>query len=406
MSAIDIQDVRFSFIYTESNPAILDTTAVPARPCGFVGSEKEFAAIFDTLQQSGETTLDGSDICVRMPWHRDDPTRDYFWRYYCGDITDPAQMKGRAAWRMMVPIQRSIPGRIVLPDPPANVDGVPDAARPHLWGRLDGFLYEFGVTVVATFIYRNGPSLSLEQLIALGMHLRSENLLLKIDELKGEGEVCRLDEIAKRGLKLLREDVLGAGAAAGQQSKEPFSVVTIAEGSGCDPTVAPQAKGEIHKALEALASWDPNYALTLSPTVEEQKIESKGKPIPGDLLYVAKRGRVVWFPSKFTRVGKLRRGLSCYHRNLVYLSMQVATLGEFCRGTARALAQGRQWINFSVAHKTRSLRAVDILGSIYGNSKLTYRSLSPRRQIDDNFRDEIDSVRAANGRPQLSVSHM
>jgi hypothetical protein len=75
--------------------------------------------------------------------------------------------------------------------------------------------------------------------------------------------------------------------------------------------------------------------------------------------------------------------------------MQVAMLSEFARDTTSMLDNGTFWMNFSTAHRTRGKRAVAILGAMYGKSDHTYRSLSPRRQIDDSYHHEIDVVRKA-----------
>jgi hypothetical protein len=96
------------------------------------------------------------------------------------------------------------------------------------------------------------------------------------------------------------------------------------------------------------------------------------------VLYGSQRARAVWFPDGFAKLK-----LSCYHRNLTLLSMQVESLGAAVKRTVDTA--GGNYATFSVPHSQSVVRSARILDKLYGgNRDATYQSYSAKRQIDES----------------------
>ena len=124
------------------------------------------------------------------------------------------------------------------------------------------------------------------------------------------------------------------------------------------------------------------------------------KPNAGDFHYGLKRGRAVWIPTSFVPKAK-KYSLACYHRNLVYASLQTESLVSLMQLMTSALTAAPNTSRHA-SMETLVQSAAGILGRLYGGDTDIYRSGSVRRQIDDHpHKAAINDVRKYRGRPPL-----
>jgi len=123
---------------------------------------------------------------------------------------------------------------------------------------------------------------------------------------------------------------------------------------------------------------------------------------PSHLLYGLARGRAVWFPASFLDLGKQRSSLACYHRNLMFASLQTESLAGLM-----VLARERYQNPAPASPLSNSMDALlqsaaEVLGRLYVGDAKTYRSSSPTVQIKDNkWLDTINYVRNVFGQAPL-----
>jgi hypothetical protein len=111
---------------------------------------------------------------------------------------------------------------------------------------------------------------------------------------------------------------------------------------------------------------------------------------PGDVLYRRPRGRAIWFPGQFTLPGGVLHTLSNYHRNLVFASLQIESLGGLVMHAARELDR----TSSSEPYSDCVRHAAVLLGGLYSGAKWTYRTASAPAQIVDNgWIADINKVR-------------
>ena len=93
--------------------------------------------------------------------------------------------------------------------------------------------------------------------------------------------------------------------------------------------------------------------------------------------------------------------LCCYHRNLVFASLQTESLGLLVSRTAKNRRNGEDF--YSPDHRECVRRASNILWQLYAGDYSTYRSWSPRVQIEDNnLKQELDDIRDFFGMSRLT----
>lgn len=212
---------------------------------------------------------------------------------------------------------------------------------------------------------------------------------LEIEWSGGAKELLSLDGFGRKALQALRRSVAGSDGQGRTQSL-PFSVATVVRAEGVDATAPFSEGGMVHRVLQGLTTWSPNWKADGLKTLKEAGLEPRNKP-QSSALYADVRGRAVWFPGHYVPERARYRSLSCYHRNLVFLSLQVESLAGLAAFTARKLEQGEVP---GPKHRELAKRAAVILGLLYGGTKETYRSHSPRRQIDENqYVEPINEVR-------------
>ncbi len=149
-------------------------------------------------------------------------------------------------------------------------------------------------------------------------------------------------------------------------------------------------------ALEGVTRWSPGWLYDPLPDLEDRTIDIKTSP-PSHVLYGRAKARAVWFPERFTHPDN-PSSLNCYHRNLTFSSMQVESLCGLAAAAAERL--GNNQLD-SEGLRDCARQAGGALGRLYGGGgvhKRSYRSMSPRVQIEQNgFVTDINTIRKVLG---------
>ena len=376
--ALSLAHVRLSLIWIQSFFDLLGENG-PAAPMGFLGRASTFASRFTALPPPGE-----SDGVLSVPWPR--PAGHYFWSYYLNGKR-PGDTTGDQAWRQCVPFRSTVPARVSS-----------DAVNGRIG--LEAFYYPHGTALVATVTLEGSAELNdvVKQAVAIR---RTMPFRIQWDAKTGPpAGTLTLNQAADAVQAVLRETAIGKKVAPAAQSVEPFSVLTVMAAQG-DSLDKPVVEGSaLHRACEALASWRPGWELEVLPPFSDATVGTRSGPAGVDVLYTRSRGRVVWFGRLLSTAEKDVHALSCYHRNLTFLSLQVDALGSCARATAEVLdGPGKP----SAAHIECARRVAGLLGRLYGGKNDVYRSRSARKHIDQNaLVDPINKVRDVLGMAPLT----
>jgi hypothetical protein len=353
---IQIQDVRFSFIWVETAPDLLADPVPSDAPLAFLRRRWTYAQEFDRVIQGG-----AGSVGLALPW----PVRagrQFFWAYYL-EKPIPGDLTGDQAWNALVPFRGKVPAKAQAPWPPEQLF-------------LEAFFYPHGLAFVLTA--RCCDQLTLQQVVEKAFEMRrTGKFQVKWDN--GGVETLSLDMFADKALAALRQVAFGPAAPPGAGPLKPFTIVTVVKGTGVDPAVPTPDGGEIHRALEAMTSWRPTWMYDKLTEIAAASLRIRTAP-PSHVLYGRARGRAVWFPALFIPGAEAFHSLACYHRNLVFASLQVESLGNLASETAKQLRQG---MSLSAAHRECAQQAAGILGRLYAGAS-SYRSWSPRAQIEQN----------------------
>jgi hypothetical protein len=164
----------------------------------------------------------------------------------------------------------------------------------------------------------------------------------------------------------------------------------VVKASGVDPTKPPtdETVAALAAAISWRRGWRPGIKLALSDT---NRLSPGEGADPGDLVFTRRRGRVVWLPRLFD-AGRGGHALSCFHRNLTQLSLQVESLSQFV-----VYAHGllREWQDLPVRLEECLANALRVLGDLSSGRRTTYRSHSPMRQMKDN--DVLEVIEEVRG---------
>ena len=413
---IRIQDIKLSFLWIETLPELLDSGKLKNAPMSFLRTGGAYAQVFDRLRR-GESGPNG----LELPWHTpryeeavkaaqklakemapDDPPdamkiaetaaalyrdkrdlllrRQRFWTGCLQRLgTDP--LTGRNAWRNLIPLRGK---------PPFKAQPRWEAELPVT---LEGFFYPHGIGFVVTA--QTWGAFSLEQTVDLAYTLRRNGRY----DLRGPGYEHRkeisLDEVAETGLKTLREMALGPGAAPGIPfDQDPYSLVTIQRASGKDSDAEPVEFQELHQALNAMSRWPPNWRKANLPAFQEATREAQKDAAVSCVLYITRRGQIIWCPDRFGGAPGTETDLPCYHRNQLLAALHVESLSGLASVGAEAVKEKR--VNMLPPTLYDCIKyAAGILGTMYGGErKLTYASLSIPRHIEMNDRkDDVEQIR-------------
>jgi hypothetical protein len=242
-------------------------------------------------------------------------------------------------------------------------------------------------------------SFSLFEAISLAVRIRRTEKVSVQWSLGTPAETVALDSLAEKSISEFRRFALGASAKPGRRlTLEPFTVFTVIKGENVHPEKAVPNGSEIHRGMEALTRWSSTWEQDTLPELGKHRLATRSSAPSGDLLYANKRGRAIWFPAHFT-AGERISSLSCYHRNMLFAALQVESLCGLMRQTAEQIDE----TPLPAAYDDCARNAGGVLGRLYGADSSTYRSWSPRRQMDDNqFVNDVNKVRAIFGMKPLS----
>jgi hypothetical protein len=376
---IQILDLRLSFIWVETVLDLIRDPVPSSAPLAFLGRSDQYIPLFDKTLQSGM-----GPEGLQLPWVQQEKGRQFLWSYYLSKPV-PGHVSGGQAWKALVPFRGKVPATVEAPWLPGRVV-------------LEAFFYPHGLAFIATAVCQACPPPTLEEAVENAFEVRrTGRFQVRWDE-GGASESLPLDVLADKGLAALRKFALGPGAGpgpgAGAGPLTPFTVVTVVRGTSVDRETPAPDGGEVHRALHAMTTWSPYWRGASLPSLDEASLQIKGDAPDNHVLYGRTRGRAVWFPQLFNPETKGRhRSLSCYHRNLVLVSLHVESLSGLVSETAKHIRDGKM---LSVgSHDQCARRAVGILSRLYGGVKNdNYRSWSPRAHIEQNeFVTAVNEVR-------------
>jgi hypothetical protein len=372
---IRVQDMRLSFIWVETALDRLGSQPPAGAPYAFLGRRFSYAERFDQVKKGAD------EAGLEPPWRQ--AGKQFFWTYYL-EGRPPGDANGDLAWKGLVPFRKKIAVQAQPPWPEARMT-------------QEAFFYPHGLAWVLTV--RFSGDLDLKQAVKKAFEVRrTGKFAVKWNAAEAE-ELLSLDKWAEKMVADLRQAAWGAQSPAGIPSATPFSVVTVVQGSGVKPDLpALQSDKLVQRALEALTAWRPTWEHDELAGLPEPSLHIRPAPA-SHILYGRSRGRAVWFPALFATGAGDFHSLACYHRNLVLVSLQVESLGRLAAETAKLIRAGTA---LSAPQNDCARRAAGILGRLYAGDPSTYRSWSPRAQIDQNdLIADIDEVRTFFGMPTL-----
>jgi len=301
-----------------------------------------------------------------------------FWRYY----VPKREPTTKDLWRALVPLRHDVNLSVNT--------FVPQVQRVLILS----FLYPWGLTAVVDI--STSGLLSLDQTIALAHEIRDSK---NFHTAGGSGSPLNLNGLIDLALRQIHTEAYGPQVPTGDTG-EIFSVFSVLDADGVDPTQPVPDGSDVHRALEAVAGWNPLWKSIKLDPLASTTIGTRKSP-PGHILYGSRRGRAVWFPGCFRGVGQADT-LRCFHQNLTVASLQTESLCRIVEDAANALASGQSLVNFSATYRSCVQLAAGVLGRLYGGTFDTYRSQSVRDQIQRMYKTPVSSIRSQFGMAPLT----
>lgn len=353
--AVGISSIRISFIWMQPRENPFRVPRVPER-FAFLAIEKDYVQRFTGVQAHYEGDADG--LLPPWPKHRD----KNFWSLYLG--MPPYYVSPTDAWRHFVPFRWRIPVGVKARLPDSRIS-------------IEGFFYPNGHAVLITLNLRCPGGLTWRPEEAASVAHRAR-FGTEYDLERSDGQVTsvKLDVLAKEMLARMREKSQFQDSSAVES--EPYSLTTFTRVEGADPSEVIAENGEIHRMLEAVVEWDKSWMFAPLSTLKTATVPDPDFP-PGHAVYRGKRGRAIWFPALSKRNGS-DQCIGCYHRNQLFASLQVESIGSIVIGTAGSVRRGAP---IPFVHEQVARIAAGVLGRIYGGSSKTYRSLACAYQMHD-----------------------
>ena len=361
---MQIAQLRLSLIWTESFPHLLDDVARVNPNYAFLGQSTQYIERFERVQKDVRQVpfrrVAMGDL--HPPWPG--PWGQRFWLYYLAGRT-PGLVSGATAWNALVPFR----GRTPV-----------DISARWLQGSLyhETFYYPHGIAFVLTANIRPARTMSLGETVKAARDVRRDRRF-RVSFGDSE-ESLTAERVAEHVLAHTRSSVLAAETPRPDRIWEPFTIVTVITGTGVDLEKPTPLKTV--GALDAMTSWRRGANTGSSPKLSDANRLPPGAPdsVP-DLVFAGHRGRAVWFPQLFASNQK-RKALSCFHRNLTLLTVQVESLGGLIRLASRHLEAGDDIPVRMHECVFNALRELDDLDE--GRRNSTYRSHSPHHQLESN----------------------
>ncbi len=361
---IKISRARVTFFWTHVLTDLLAEPAPAQAPMAFLGRG-------ETYREALAAALNGSEPHgLEPPWPR--AAGQLFWTYYL-ERTQPGRLKPEQGWRFLVPLR-------------AKASFAVRPLNPGIRILSEAFFHPHCFATMLTFTFLDERTLEefLDELAALARR--------GLEWTNGAQKSGGVQALARDCMAELHQRVFGQRAAA-VPPPPPFCVASVLAASGVDPASAPIDKGEIHRALAALArggsnTWQHDALTPLPP----QSLGIRANPPPSHVLYASKRGRVVWFPAQFSSAD-VGPSLQCYHRNLCYAALQVESLCDLASLLAARVVTGSPPL--SADENDCAQHAAGLLGRLYaGQLNSTYRSMSIVRHIQERSIADINVLRA------------
>jgi hypothetical protein len=378
VSAIEIQDVRLSFIWVETSLSLLTSQRPVQTPLSFLGKGSSYTQAVNDYLRDSRPVQGGLVLPLQFAGQS-------FWRYY---LEQPDKVS--SYWRALVPFVRGAPAAI-------SVQPVTDSTVwKRAWAVPLAFFSPFGVAIVVSV--RAQGAATLEQAVEWAFAVRrGQNLAVQWED--GTQGALSIDAFANSCLSQVYRTEFGSNVPRGRQPAQPFSVFSVVRATGVDPQVETPESGDVHRALAGVSSWSPSWRHDQVQNLSLGRVEIRTAPA-GHVLFGQQRGRAIWFPDAFRPQPKPTFSIAVYHSNLVFLSMLVDSLTGLLSVTANRLQNGEIPVGY---HYECVQRAAGILGRLYGGIHGTYRSWSPRKQIDNaGAVADINEVRDYLSMPVLS----
>ena len=418
MSMPKIRELHASFIWTESAKRLPENKA----PMGYLGNPKRFVNYFANLsiQRELATNMLASDDqdalanILEISAPNSDPLRSlhwalpwevgkhyyehHFWHYYLGGADLREAVSGKVAWEHLVPLRLGLPLRIAGPRLEAD--------EPTVRIFADGYAYPHGSAVeIKLQLDYDGEGVDAQDALHhLLDHINDNGVSVSLPG--GTSGHFSLPKLAERLLKFLHDLVRGKNALRDVSPDGPLWVVTVVKGTIGSMAIPLGRDIDLHRVLDGFCTLARDW-----PTCEIKKLAPLDKAnlligssnlghlggLPnisgltdGNFIYHnprSPRGRLVWMHQYFTSNDRHIFKLSCYHRNLVLLSLQTEMLVKalflfashpqkpaFPEQLARAVAQR--------------------LTELYGSEKEhTYLSASPRTYLDESkYTEKINDI--------------
>ena len=351
-SPATISDWRLTFVWVETILDVLCGRLAPGSvPMPFAVSRFRYIDWFNSYRSSRDLAR-----TPEPPWPIQ--ANDGFWWWYLGTPAALADIGGALAWRSAVPVR--------LPTPLAPETDVADL---RIWS--EGLAYPWGVTFVVHLV-SSGTWRDFGALAAELIELRREDRFLL------HGAPVTLDDIGASGLDALRVSVFGPDCV-GRRMPEPFSLFSPVRGSGSVATLDPYTVDEVHRLLHVGASFSATWDWDELIDLDASAVGGLKQKPRSHIVVGTSRGRSIWAPAHLVQAGP-RHTLSCRHRNLVMASAQTDSLAAFAVST---VADGHDVI-LAVDHDFLMRRGVELLGGLYLGATSSFKSLSPKRQLDDS----------------------
>lgn len=351
----EVTDVALSFVWAQTVPGLFDGLAGPAAR---LASRPRYRRIFGRTEEGPQDV----DRAFAFPWPYF--AGQHFWMHYLG-VPSLEYVDGDVAWTHLVPLRERL----------SNIT-IADEAGP-TW-ITEAFYFPHGIGLVVALRLR-APRTVEATVRELQRLTRDVDLRLTVDNAPFRG---RLRPLATSLMGNLMRSRYGPTAAAAPWRADPFTICTIVQASAIDPKRKLRAAGDVHRGLHALAGWSPSWADDPVGKVEDSALVRASKPA-GHVVYMADRGRVVWFPSHFATTNSKRHSLTCYHRNLTFTSLLIESLTSLLADALPRIQPPGRLLDLSKDHREALANATARLSDLYlGRS--TYRTGSAPPHITAN----------------------
>jgi hypothetical protein len=376
MSNVEISHVCFSIIWGETSLAFLESPQ-PAAPMTFLGRITKYKKVFQDAQHHLQQKK--GLLPLGTPWTK--RRGQHFWTRYLEGVGN-VDVQAEDAWRAHVPLRAELP-----------VTAAPETAvyKP----QFELFFYPHAVALAVTLSWQVEKPLPLTEMVDQARQLRHAQRYplawsddpppavygaVEFPDMPANGPT--LNQLGNVGLGVARAAAFGSTTPAGKQfGVHPFTVFTVIRGD-IEGEIKLEDNSDIHKSLHVLTNWQGRRDVPHALSSFDVGL-GKDANAATDLLYGQKRARAVWYPTLFASYNPDSYfALTCYHRNLMFASLQGESLCNFAGVTVADLQQGRDFL--SSRHRRLSKTAAGILGRLYGGHVATYRSRSIQRYIEDN----------------------